>query len=576
MMLKRFAFLLVALALVAGCNNEKTRSLIDRRSDQAIKMSEEAQAPAAKKSYDPLTVTDKVWAGDVSTRLRRGRPLPDRYEGARGVALISGDPMSLAEIATAIGAQTGIPVRVASDATRTPLVPAAIPGAKAPAIPAADSSSGDGMSIAYEGPLSGLLDLVAGHFGVSWRYDGGSINFSRFETRVFVVESLPGTQKTKDGIRDSDNNTGDSSSSAEAGGSFSVSSSGSLSQSSEMTSEMKIWDELSASITSMLGGVGTVVVSPSSGTVSVTTTPELMRTVARFMEEENKRLSQQIAVNVEIYAVSLSEGTDFSVTFNEALRRLTNFGAAYASPSGVTGIVSPQFGSGNIATGAADGSMTGLATGIVSSSGAATGAVSGGGNLAVAILNPKTVGQISFLFSALSTIGDTTRVAQFPLTTLNNRTVSRRIGRDRTYVASVSNTNSTSSSYSSSTVTPGTVREGFSLQLTPRLLDDGRIMLQYSMSLIDIVSLTSFDTGAGTIQLPETSSRVFVQQAMLKSGSTLIIGGYDDEQASQSSQGVGSPFNYFLGGGSSNSKTRTMLFIAITPQVLDPRRAEQG
>jgi len=556
----RLVFLLVVLALVSGCDNEKTRSLIDRRTDQASRLSEEAQTPSAKKSFDPLTVTDKIWAGSASMRLYRGIPLPDKYEGPRGVTLIASDSLMLSDIAASISSQTGIPVRVSSDVgspggpsggVAQQLTPDAIArqtGATAASAIATDES----MPVAYEGPLSGLLDLIAGHYGINWRFDGASVSFSRYETRVFMVESLPGTQRVKDGLKDEDNSgSGSSSSSAAAGGSYSASSSGSLSQSSEMNVEMKVWDELSSTITAMLGGVGSVVVSPSSGTVSVTTTPELMRTIAKFMEEENKRLSQQIAVNVEIYAVTLSEGTDFSMTFDEALKSLTSVGASYSGPTGPTGTTTPTYGTGDITTGIT------------------TGSISGGGSLSVAILN----GKISGLFSTLSTIGDTTRVAQFPLTTLNNRTVSRRIGKDRTYVASISNTDSTSSSYSSSTVTPGTVREGFSLQLTPRLLDDGRIMLQYSMSLIDIVNMASFDTGAGTIQLPETSSRVFVQQAMLKSGSTLIIGGYDDEQVSQSSQGVGSPFNYFFGGGASNSKERTMLFIAITPQVLDPQRS---
>lgn len=571
MILKRFAFLLMAVALVAGCNNEKTRTLLDKRTDQAIQLSEEAQKPAEKKSFNPLTVSDKVWAGNSALRLHRGMPLPGRYEGRRGVTLITADPMSLSEIASAIGAQTGLSIRVSSDVTSP--APIGVPGGAL--APAADmvarpvtmtgaSAADNTMPISYEGPLSGLLDMVAGYFGVNWRYDGASVNFSRYETRIFTIEALPGTQRVKDGIKDDDTSSGDSSSSAEAGGSYSASSSGSLSQSSEMNVEMKVWDELTSTINGMLGGVGSAIVSPSSGTVAVTTTPEIMRTVAKFIEEENRRLSQQIAINVEIYAVSLSEGTDFSLTFNEALRRLTNFGMSYSGAVGPTGTAAPAYGMGD------------LKTGIVTSAGTMTGAVAGGGSLSVAILNPETTGQISGLFSALSTLGDTTRVAQFPMTTLNNRTVSRRIGRDQTYVASISNSESTSSSFNSSTITPGTVREGFSIQLTPRLFEDGRIMLQYSMSLIDIIKLDSFNTGAGTIQLPKTSSRVFVQQALLRSGSTLIIGGYDDEQTSQNSQGVGSPFNYFLGGGSSNSKTRAMLFIAITPQVLDLQKPEQN
>ncbi len=566
MMFRRFAFLLVAVALLAGCNNEKTRNLIDRRSDQAIRMGEEAQKPAPKKSYNPLTVSDKVWAGNAAMRLRRGLPLPSKYEGNRGVALISSEPMSLSDIALSIGTQTGIPVRVAAGLSSGG---AAVPMG-APGMEGAGGSS-DGMPVAYEGPLSGLLDLVAGHFGANWKYDGASVNFSRYETRVFVVEALPGTQSVKDGIKDSDDDSGSnsSSSSSSGGGSYSVSSSSSLSQSSEMSVEMKVWDELSATITAMLDGVGTAVVAPSSGTVTVTTTPELMRVVAQFMQEENKRLSGQIAINIEIYSVALDEGTDFSMTFREALRRLTNFGLNYQGASGPSATAGTTFASDGV-TMYPSGPLTGLATGIT------TGSVEGGGNLAVAILDPTKVGQISGLFSALSSIGDTTRVAQFPMTTLNNRTVSRRIGRDRTYVASISNSSSTESSFASSTVTPGTIREGFSLQVTPRLLDDGRIMLQYSMSLTDLVgAIEEIDTGAGKVQLPQTASRVFVQQAMIKSGSTLIVGGYDDEQVSQQSQGVGSPFNYFLGGGSSNSKSRAMLFIAITPQVLDPRGGEE-
>lgn len=571
-MFRRFACLLVAVALVAGCNNEKTRTLIDRRTDQAVRMGETAQTPAPKKSYNPLTITDKVWAGGSSLRLRRGIPLPSKYESSRGVALISSEQMSLADIALAIGSQTGIPVRISQAGMTGAQQAAPVP---APFMPSGDQGAptppADGMPVSYEGSLSGLLDLVAGHFGMNWRYDGASINFSRYETRVFVVESLPGTQTVKDGIKEDSGDSGNSSSSSSGGASYSASSSSSLSQSSEMNVEMKVWDELSATITAMLGGAGSVVVAPSSGTVTVTTTPELMKTVAKFIQEENRRLSHQIAINVEIYSVALDEGTDFSLTFREALRRLTNFGMAYSSPTGPSQMATTAFGATNIATGGVDGSMTGLATGIT------TGSIEGGGNLAVAILDPKKVGQISGLFSALSSISDTTRVAQFPMTTLNNRTVSRRIGRDETYIASITNSNSTGSDFSSSSVTPGTVREGFSLQLTPRLLDDGRIMLQYSMSLTDIIDMgTPVDTGAGKIQLPKTSSRVFVQQAMLRSGATLLVGGYDDEKATQMSQGVGSPFNYFLGGGSSNAKTRAMLFIAITPQVLDTQLEEQN
>jgi type II secretory pathway component GspD/PulD (secretin) len=557
MISRRLGLFLLVLTLVA-CNNEKNRTLIDQRSEQAQKGMIEAQHPAPPLSYDPLSVTDKVWVGSAATRLRRGVPLPARFDGPHGIALVSAEPMSLTEIASSITTQTGIPVRIA---------PGSITGGTTSGGQNNGASAGNqGMPISFEGPLSNLLDQAAGYFGINWRYDGASINFSRFETRVFMVESLPGTQSVKDGMKEdqdsgSSSSTSNSSSTTSGGGSYSASSTNSLEQSSTMNVELKVWDELEKTITSMLNGTGSVVIAPSSGTVTVTTTSDNMRTVAKFIEEENKRLSHQIAINVEIYSVELDQQSDFSFTFQEALRRLTNVGGNYLSPSGstATGTIS------NFVT--SSGQSTGVETGLTG------GAIAGGGSLAVAILNPKTTGQISGLFSALSSIADTTRVAQFPMTTLNNRPVSRRIGTDQTYVASISN--STSTNFSNNSVTPGTIREGFSIQLTPRVLDDGRIMMQYSLSLIDIINLTNFSVGTGqSIQLPETSSRVFVQQAMLKSGSTLILGGYGDEQATQGSQGVGDAFNYFLGGGSTNAKKRTMLFIAITPQCLDVPRSE--
>ena len=96
MMYRRLALFLVIAAL-AGCNNEKVRNLINERSDQSNQGLQEAKSPAPPKSYNPLVVTDKVWAGGTSLRLRRGLPLPARYDGSHGVTLISSEPMPLNE-----------------------------------------------------------------------------------------------------------------------------------------------------------------------------------------------------------------------------------------------------------------------------------------------------------------------------------------------------------------------------------------------------------------------------------------------------------------------------------------------
>ena len=576
---------LFAALLLTGCNDTKIRQEIDQRASEAQKSTVAMADYSPAKHYNPLTVTDKVWAGNEALRMQRGLPLPPKYEGTHGITLMAGEPMSLPDLASAISMQTGIPVRVndvglagmTGAAAASPAGGAAGLGGAQPALLSAGGSakpSGPpGMSISYEGPLSGLMERIAGHFGINWHYDGVTLSLSRYETRVFVVEALPGTQSVSEGMQDDSNNSSSGGSSGGGGGGSGGggSSQSSITQNSKFTIDFKYWDELSQTLTAMLGGNGSVVTAPSMGTVTVTTTPEIMRAIAEYISKENGRLSRQIAINVEIYSVNLTEGTDFNVAFNTVLRRLTNFGGNFA------GALAPP-------------------TPTIS------GAVSGGGALSMAILNPnfitrpdgsilKPIGQVTDVLTALSGIGDTTKVAKFPLVTLNNRPVSRRIGEDVGYVAQSTTANTTTGSTSNigTTVTPGTIHQGFSVQLTPRLLDDGRILLQYSLSVIDIKAITSFNSvcatadtttcsgGAGstTVQLPDTVNRIFVQQSILKSGSMLFLGGAEEEDLQHNSQGVGDPFFYGLGGGTAAAKAHTMLFMAITPQVLEEPHTER-
>ena len=511
------AIALVSLAL-SGCQTEEIRGKIERdgmASDQAV---HQARAPAPILSHNALEVTDAVWAGAQSVRMRRGLPLPAKLETSRAVALVSSTPLSIEAIASYVAKQASVPVRLEEGVGAE--------GGRNGAI----AGPARAMPVSYEGPLSGLLELVAGHFGATWRYDGAAITFSKYETRVFVIESLPGTQKISEGL------TEDTASSASVGSSGSTNAAGAKSskQTSDMVVEFNFWEDLTKTIETMLRGNGTFRVAPSSGTVTVVTTPEVMRSISKYIEQENDRLSKQVAINVEIYTVDLSSSDDFNMQLSSIMQHLRNFSTSYA--------------------------------------GATPAALAGAGQLSVAILDSSTGHNVSPVFQALSTVGNTSRVAQFPMTTLNNRPVVRRIGRDKAYLSSVQVNQS--SNFQSTSLTSDIVREGFSLQLTPRILPDGRVLLQYSLGLIDLIDITSFSSGGNSVQLPETSNRVFVQQSLLKSGSTLVLAGFDQDQQSVNAKGVGSPYNMFLGGGMGNTKVRQVMFIAITPQELAVPRME--
>ena len=573
---------------LGGCDQSvETKAAIDKHTGEVQQSLDVATKNVPHPvAYDPLTVSNKVWNGSVALRMRRGVPLPARDEEARGVTLVSAEPMSIEEIAEAISAQTGVPVRLnaltaggkssasssssfSSASSSSAPVPTPVSGmagagggedARSSGREVSSSEpSGSRMPISYEGSLSGLLERVSAYFGVSWRYDGSAITISKYETRVFTIEALPGTQEVKEGMQD-DQGSGGSSGGGSSGSSSSSASSSpnTLTQNSKFSMDFKYWDELSLVVKSIVGGQGNVVISPSMGTVTATTTPEVMATLSDYLSKENKRMSRQIAINVQIYSVNLGQSEDFNLAFTSFLKTIAG-NNSLTSFGGFNVIQTPSL-------------LAPTNTALTSSS---------LGSLGVAILNGSR-NDPTAIFSALSTVGNTSSVAQFPMTTLNNRPVSRRVGKDTSYISTVTNTSTVTTTVPQNTYTPvvSSIHAGFSLQLTPRLLDDGRILLQYSLSLIglDTLGATNFNTGSGTVplDLPVTDNRLFVQQSMLRSGQTLIIGGVDQEDLAQNKEGIGSPDNFLLGGGISSNKTHSMMFMAISPQVMDVASDEEN
>ncbi len=552
------AALLLGLTIAgSGCMTEEVKQKIAAREPTVIGGVARSEAPADKVNYNPLVVTDKVWTGDRSVRMRRGLPLPATYEGARSVSLVSNKSMSLPELAMFVSQQTGVPVRLVDGAEKVSGGPnggggstgavTTSTGSTAPqnaalglnAAPAptkdADQDS-SGMKVAYQGPLSAFLDSLSSYFGVNWRYDGSAIIVSRFETRTFTVEAINSTAEFSDGISATDASSSGSGGASGGGGGSASKTTGSLDQTNKFGGKVDYWSELQESVNTILSGVGTVKTSPSSGTVTVITTPEIMRTVATYIDQENARSTKQVAITLELFTLTL----DNAEAINTQLRFL------------YTG--------GNITT--TDGVS------------AVTPVAGAGSSFGVSIVDPQSKFNGSgALIQALSSIGNVSRVAKIPLTTLNNRPATRRIGRDIAYLQSVSSQNGSGSDITSQTLTPGTIQEGFSLQVTPRILGDSRILVQFSLSVLDLIEIKEFTSGANKVQLPTTSSRVFVQQAMLNNGDTLVLAGFDQGRQSTTNSGFLNPFNILFGGGISSSDTREMLFLTLTPREIDvPRR----
>lgn len=532
MMAKLSAQFLVPCALVlALCSCDGIDGLTRFNSEKFTKDAQEQtqenieniqSGKDSRAANDVFKVTNDVWVGNQTMRLTRGKPLPRDFDGPHGIILSMSEAADLPAITSKITEITKIPVRIDDTAV-------AGGGDTGPAP----------LMLSYDGSFSGLLDQICAHFNLSWSYDGSSVSLYHFETRTFTVESLPGSITLSDEFKGDD-----------SGGSSGGGSQDSVKQENTSTIDIGYWDELSSALDALIGDTGKVAISQSIGSITVTTTPQKMRQVAAFMNDQNMRLSRQVAINVEVLSITLtnsdSYGSDLSNVFGSAANRVG------ADPTGIYKI-------------------TGPGAGIVPNF-----PVSDAGQISVSLLGKDW--SLSAIIRALSRLGNVTTVARAPMTTLNNRAASRKITTDKAYVASITSNVAGSTGTTSTSITPATVSDGLTLQILPRILDDGRILIQYSLKISTLQSITSFSTAAeastvpNTVQTPEVQNKAFLQQAIMQSGSTLVLAGFDQDKRTGDTAGIGSAYNWFLGGGVVNAREKQMLVIAITPREVTPSR----
>jgi type IVB pilus formation R64 PilN family outer membrane protein len=117
-------------------------------------------------------------------------------------------------------------------------------------------------------------------------------------------------------------------------------------------------------------------------------------------------------------------------------------------------------------------------------------------------------------------------------------------------------------------ITTDTVVTGFEMQLLPRVLNTKEILLRYSLNLSDLVALETFNSGEGSVQLPEVSRSKFEQQVILRNGQTLVLSGFERRRTEVDRKGVGSSSFMGLGGTAKGEIRRASNIVFITPRIL--------
>lgn len=514
--------------LVAACSvSTDLDATLDREVENTVALKEEAKVPTTPAPIDVIRVKDDIWLGDTSEVEYEGDPVPSYLETADGVTLISNRPITLFEIGDMINKITSLSVRYDQELEENSK---SLADGNAPSLETIGAQWTDStkMLVSYKGPLSGLLDEVSNRFGIWWKYENKQIYFYKYITKTFVLYTLP----TKPTL------------SVNVGGSSTEGSAGSSSVSLTNTANIDLWTNIESSIKSMISKGAQLTMDQSNGTITLTGTPTDIRKVAKFVNEQNVRLSRQVAISVKVLQVTVSDNDQYGL----------NLSAVFGGNSHITelGFASPGSGLGAEIT-------ENLAMTIVSGSWTLQGAI-----------------------QALSEQGTTTLVTSGTVTTLNNKPAPIQVVRTQNYISEITKTNSGSdgSYYDLSTETEE-IETGFTLDVLPRILEHGRLMLMFNMTLSDLIELERVDlggsgTGEGSdessgqyIQNPIIETRGFTQEVALKSGETLILSGYERVENTANKTGVGSADNSLMGGTATAEKTRSILVIMLTPIVLD-------
>ncbi|MFR0656162.1 PilN family type IVB pilus formation outer membrane protein [Pantoea sp. SIMBA_079] len=398
--------------------------------------------------------------------------------------------------------------------------------------------------ITYNGNLGGLLDIVTARLGISWKYEDGMVTFFYLQTARFDIEpsdakyALTGSVVSGVSNSSSSDGGGGSGGSGSGGNSGGVSGESGTSLKSDVSMGNNLYDDLKSTAESMLTpGVGRLDMNKTTGTVVITDVPEVVRRIGEYLTSENKALSKQVNLKVVIYTVNTDTSDAVGIDWNVVYKTLAGkYGINLAGPAGTVADA-----------GAISFSVLDTATG-----------------------SARQFAGSSFLFDALSKQANVADVRTIPLMTTNMASASVVVGRQISYLKSVSTTvyQTGNSALPSQTLTPGSVTTGTNITIFPKILDGGdRMMLNMFLNISSLIRLREITSDTEKLEAPEVDSRSVPQRVWLKPGQTVVISGLEQNVSSGSKQGMFSPDNLITGGQRSGDKTRQSFVITVTPYI---------
>ena len=268
----------------------------------------------------------------------------------------------------------------------------------------------------------------------------------------------------------------------------------------ETVSESDFWRQLELAVYAMIGqGDGrSIVVSPQASLISVRAFPNELREVKTFLGVSQERLKRQVVLEAKIMEVTLSDGYQQGVNWNNISKSIGGTDVIFGRPS-------------------ASDTLPG---------GDAISALLGGQtNITI------TDGNFEAVLSFLSTQGDLNVLSSPRVTAANNQKAVIKVGNDQYFVTDVAGGEVNSDGGSASPdieLTP--FFSGISLDVTPQIDNDGGVLLHVHPAVVDVeteVRDIALGESFGTYKLPLAKSSIRESDSIIyaRSGDVVVIGG---------------------------------------------------
>ncbi len=418
------------------------------------------------------------------------------------------------------------------------------------------------VNLRYNGTVKGAMEELAAKSGYYYDYDldKNTITWSALQTKTFDISFIPGVSKYSVGnAANSAGSIASSSSSGSSGSTTTTTSSGiDITATGEYSNlgndNLSVWDDMKATITTLLSPKGRLSVSQATTTITVRDHPSNVSDIGRYLDQMNKILSKQVHFDVQILDVQLNKQFQYGIDWTKVNYNISN-------SSGSVNFTA------NFATQASGG--------ILSAGTPAAANYLGGKNSKWSTTN--------IFIKALEQQGKVAIVNQPSLTTLNDQMAQISILTQQTYLASQTTTltgaNNTASGFSQQALTPGIINTGLQLYLLPKIQDD-KIYLQISSTLSQLLSLSTVtqtgqqytqgstipDTTTAAIQVPQMGQKNFNQRSVLRNGETLVLAGFKNLYDANQKDSVA---GLTALGGLAASSNNEELVVLITPTILN-------